>query len=134
MDKIDVVCTTAPAAIGPYSQAIKSGNMLYISGQIPLCPESGEIVSPDIAGQTRQVLENMKAIVESVGGAMSCILKTTVYMTGLYEFDLMNEVYAEYFPFRPPARATVEVQALPKDALVEIEAIAVMPTEETEGM
>lgn len=126
-DKIDIACPEAPQAIGPYSQAIKIGSSIYISGQIPLNPKTGEIESPDIMDQTRQVLENIKAIVEFAGGTMGSIVKTTVYLATLLDFDLMNEVYAEYFPFRPPARATVEVAALPKDALVEIEALAVLP-------
>ncbi len=127
VEKIDVVCHEAPEAIGPYSQAIKYGNILYLSGQIPLDPKTGRIEAPDIEGQTRQVLENIKAIVEFAGGAMSSIVKTTVYMNSLLDFELMNEVYSEYFAFRPPARSTVEVAALPKDALVEIEAIVFLP-------
>jgi len=104
--------------------------MLFLSGQIPIDPAKGQIISPDIEGQTRRVLENMRAILEATGGAMSSIVKTTVYLTSLLDFDLMNEVYAEYFPFRPPARSTVEVAALPKDALIEIDAIAVLRSHE----
>jgi len=129
-EKVDVVCPNAPRAIGPYSQAIKVGNLLFFSGQIPVNPASGQIESPDIEAQTRRVLENLKAIVETTGGALSSVVKTTVYLTSLLDFDLMNEVYAEYFPFRPPARSTVEVSALPKDALIEIDAIAVLPSHE----
>ena len=130
-EQIDIACPNAPEAIGPYSQAIKLGNMLYISGQIPLNPATGEIESPDIMDQTRQVLENIKAIVEFAGGATPSILKTTVYLSSLLDFEMMNEVYAEFFPFRPPARATVEVAALPKDALIEIEAIAALPEQDS---
>ncbi|HNY25992.1 MAG TPA: RidA family protein [Candidatus Sumerlaeota bacterium] len=133
VDKIDIVCPGAPAAIGPYSQAIKVDNMLYISGQIPVDPSTGQIETPDVDGQTRQVLENLKAILEFAGGSMGSIVKTTVYLTSLLDFQVMNEAYAEYFPFRPPARATVEVGRLPKDALVEIEAIAVLPDAEPSG-
>jgi 2-iminobutanoate/2-iminopropanoate deaminase len=134
VDKIDIACSTAPAAIGPYSQAIKVGNMLFISGQIPVDPSTGQIETPDIDGQTRQVLENLKAILEFSGGSMASIVKTTVYLTSLLDFQVMNEAYAEYFPFRPPARATVEVARLPKDALVEIEAIAILPDGSPSGL
>lgn len=127
-EKIDVVCPNAPKAIGPYSQAIKMGDFLYLSGQIPVNPQSGQIEAPDIEGQTRQCLENIKAIIEATGGTMGHIVKTTVFLTSLLDFDLMNEVYAGYFNFRPPARSTVEVSALPKDALVEIEATAIITT------
>ncbi|MBN1867412.1 RidA family protein [Candidatus Sumerlaeota bacterium] len=126
-EKIDVVCSSAPQAIGPYSQAIKYDQMLFLSGQIPVDPRTGEISAPDIAGQTRQVLDNMKAILEATGASMNSIVKTTVYLTSLLDFEMMNEVYAPYFDFRPPARSTVEVAALPKGALVEIDAIAFMP-------
>jgi 2-iminobutanoate/2-iminopropanoate deaminase len=127
VEKIDVACPDAPEAIGPYSQAIKFGNQLYVSGQIPLDPRTGQIESPDIADQTRQTIENLKAIVEFTGGALVSVVKTTVYMRSLLDFEVMNEVYAEFFPFRPPARATVEVSNLPKDALIEIDAIAILP-------
>ena len=130
-EHVDIACPGAPEAIGPYSQAIKIGTILYVSGQIPLNPNTGEIESPDITDQTRQVLENVKAIVEFAGGAMSSIVKTTVYLSSLLDFELMNEVYAEYFPFRPPARATVEVSALPKDALIEIDAIVMLPEQDS---
>jgi 2-iminobutanoate/2-iminopropanoate deaminase len=129
-DRVEVDCPGAPKAIGPYSQAIKLGDMLFLSGQIPLDPATGEISAPDIEGQTRRVLENLRAILEYTGGSMGSIIKTTVYLTSLLDFQLMNEVYAEYFPFRPPARSTVEVKALPKDAMIEIDAIAVLPPSE----
>ena len=126
--KIQLSCPNAPKAIGPYSQAIKWGNLMFISGQIPLDPKTGELTDPDIAGQTRQVLKNLKAILEFAGAGSGSVLKTTVYLTSLLDFQVMNEVYAEFFPFEPPARATVEVAALPKGALVEIEAIATVPS------
>lgn len=126
-EKSDVYCANAPKAIGPYSQAIKHGEMLFISGQIPLDPETGEISAPEIMGQTRQVLDNISAILISVGGGTASVVKTTVFLASLVDFDLMNEVYAEYFPFCPPARTTIEVAALPKGALVEIETIAIIP-------
>jgi 2-iminobutanoate/2-iminopropanoate deaminase len=127
-EKLDVFCSEAPEAIGPYSQAIKFGDMLFLSGQIALGPQSGQIEAPDIEGQTRRVLDSISAIMESLGSSTGSIVKTTVYLTSLLDYDLMNEVYAEYFPFRPPARSVVEVRALPKDALVEIDAIAIIST------
>jgi 2-iminobutanoate/2-iminopropanoate deaminase len=126
--KIQVSCPLAPKAIGPYSQALKWGNLMFISGQIPVDPNTGELTDPDIAGQTRQALKNLKAILEFAGASTASVLKTTVYLSSLLDFQVMNEVYAEFFPFEPPARATVEVAALPKGALVEIEAIATVPT------
>lgn len=126
--KIQLTCPTAPKAIGPYSQAIKWGNLMFISGQIPVDPKTGELTAPDIAGQTRQVLKNMQAILDFAGTSTAGVLKTTVYLSSLLDFQVMNEVYAEFFPYEPPARATVEVAALPKGALVEIEAIANVPT------
>ena len=126
-EKIDIVCPTAPAAIGPYSQAIKYGNMLFVSGQVPVDPKTEQIEAPDIAGQTRQALKNLQAILEAAGGSTASVVKTTVYLRSLLDFEMMNEVYAEFFPFRPPARATVEVSGLPRDAQIEIDAIAILP-------
>lgn len=113
----------APGAIGPYSQAVKIGNMIYTSGQIPLNPQTSELVE-DIKKATRQCLENLKAILESEGADMSDIIKTTVFLKDMNDFIDMNEVYAEYFQENPPARSTVQVAALPKGSIVEIEAIA----------
>jgi 2-iminobutanoate/2-iminopropanoate deaminase len=127
-EKIDVVCVGAPKAIGPYSQAIKYDQMIFLSGQIPVDPATGQLSAPDIEGQTRRALDNIKAILEITGGSMNSIVKTTVYLTSLLDFEMMNEVYARYFNFRPPARSTVEVAALPKGALIEIDAIAILPT------
>jgi 2-iminobutanoate/2-iminopropanoate deaminase len=126
-EKIDVVCSTAPKAVGPYSQAIRYGEFIFLSGQLPLDPKTGQLSDPDISGQTRRVLENIKNILECLGGAMGSAVKTTVFLSSLLDFDMMNEVYAEYFPFCPPARSTVEVANLPKGALIEIEAIAIVP-------
>ncbi|MFW5870663.1 MAG: Rid family detoxifying hydrolase [Candidatus Sumerlaeota bacterium] len=123
-------CPTAPQALGPYSQCVKQGNMLYISCQLPLDPQSGELTDPDIAGQTRQILKNLQAILEFAGGALHSVLKTTVYLTSLPDFEMMNDIYGEFFAFEPPARTTVEVSALPKGALVAIDAIAELPQNE----
>jgi len=117
----------APAAIGPYSQAIKCGEFIFCSGQIPLDPKTGQVVGSDVATQTERVLENLRGILEAAGSGLFQIVKTTVYLKNMEDFPAMNEVYAKYFPVDPPARATVEVSRLPKDVLVEIECIAHMP-------
>jgi len=114
----------APKAIGPYSQAVTAGGMLFVSGQIPLDPQSGELVEGGIKQQTERVLNSIKAIIEKAGGTMDNVVKTTVYLTDLSLFADMNEVYARFFSQNRPARATVQVSALPKNALVEIDAIA----------
>lgn len=117
----------APAAIGPYSQGILSGSLLFTSGQIPLDPAAGSLVSGGIQSETKQVLENLKAVLEAGGSGLKDVVKTTVYMTDLSEFAQMNEVYGIYFPGEPPARSTVGVASLPRGARVEIEAVAVVP-------
>ncbi len=114
----------APRAIGPYSQAVAHDGLLYLSGQIPLDPATGQLIEGDVAAQTERVLENLKAVLEAAGSSLGRVLKTTVYLKDLGEFARMNEVYARYFPENPPARATVEVARLPRDARVEIEAVA----------
>ncbi|MCC5911563.1 MAG: RidA family protein [Clostridiaceae bacterium] len=116
----------APAAIGPYSQAVKVGNLMFISGQLPMDPKSMEIVSQDIKEQTKQALENLKAILQEEGLTFKNVAKTTVFIKNMDEFSLINEVYSEYFNENKPARACVEVARLPKDVGVEIEAIAVV--------
>lgn len=116
----------APAAIGPYSQAICAGNTIYISGQIPVDPTTGNIDAADIAGQTKQSLENIKAILEAAGAGMDSIVKTTVLLADINDFGAMNEVYKTYFAEPFPARAAFQAANLPKDAKVEIEAIAVL--------
>ena len=116
----------APAAIGPYSQAVKAGDTLYISGQIPIVPETGEFSGSDIKSQTEQVLKNIQAILNEAGTDMSAVVKTTVLLKDMAFFADMNEVYATFFNGIYPARATYQVVALPKDALVEIEAVAVL--------
>ena len=114
----------APAAIGPYSQGIRSQGFLFLSGQIPLDPATGKITEGDIAAQTERVLENLKAVLESGGSSLGQVVKTTVYLKDMNEFAQMNEVYARYFSDNPPARATVEVARLPRDVRVEIDCIA----------
>ena len=114
----------APAAIGPYSQAVKTGNLVFVSGQIPIDPATGIFAGDDIATQTRQSLTNVKAILEAAGYAMSDVVKTTVLLADIADFAAMNAVYAEYFTENKPARAAFAVKDLPRGALVEIEAIA----------
>lgn len=127
MKKSIVSTDKAPKAIGPYSQAVRMGDLMFISGQIPLDPATNQSVTGDIKAQTRRVLENIRGVVQSQGLAMDDIVKTTVYMTDLGQFAEMNAVYGEFFPTNPPARATVQVSRLPKDALVEIEAVVMFP-------
>jgi 2-iminobutanoate/2-iminopropanoate deaminase len=114
----------APAALGPYSQGICGGDYVFVSGQLPIDPEKGEFAGDDIASQTRQSLTNIKSILESGGFSMANVVKTTVFLKNISDFSAMNEVYATFFEGVCPARAAFEVAALPKDALVEIEAIA----------
>src|SRR5262245_24951037 len=114
----------APQAIGPYSQAVRSGRLLFCSGQIPLDPQSGEIVSSDIATQTRRVLENIGSILQKEGLTFNHVVKTTIFLTNLGDFQTVNEIYGSYFKQDPPARSTVQVSALPRGANVEIEVIA----------
>ncbi|MCM8901562.1 RidA family protein [Caldicoprobacter algeriensis] len=114
----------APAAIGPYSQAIDTGALIYTSGQIPIDPSTGQVVSGGIKEQTAQVLENLKNVLEAAGSSMEKVIKTTVFMKDLSDFSAMNEVYAKYFSEPYPARSCVEVNRLPKDVLIEIEAVA----------
>ena len=116
----------APAAIGPSSQAIKAGNLLFISGQVPLDPATGEVVEGDITVQTRRVLDNVKAILTEAGADFSNVVKTTVFLKDMNDFVPMNRVYAEYYPENCPARSAVQVARLPKDVSVEIETIAVL--------
>ena len=115
----------APAAIGPYSQAVVSQGFAFLSGQIPLDPATGKIIEGGIGEQTERVLENLKAALESCGSSLAQVVKTTVYLKDMDEFARMNEVYARYFPEKPPAGSTVEVARLPRDVRVEIDCIAV---------
>ena len=121
----DVISTDrGPRAIGPYSQAIRANGFLFLSGQVSLDPATQQLVPGDIAAQTTRVLENLKGVLEAAGSSLDRVVKTTVYIKDMNDFAAMNEVYARYFPSAPPARATVEVARLPKDARVEIELIA----------
>lgn len=117
---------TAPKAIGPYAQAIRAGGFVFASGQIPIDPGTGQFVPGGIAEQTEQVLKNLSAVLEAAGSSLAQVVKTTVFLADMEQFGAMNEVYARFFAEQPPARATVEAARLPKDALVEIEATAVV--------
>jgi 2-iminobutanoate/2-iminopropanoate deaminase len=122
-DKQALQTPNAPAAIGPYSQAIRSGNLVFLSGQIPLDPASMEMVQGGIEDETRQVLENLKAVAKEAGGSLDNAVKLTIYLTNLGDFSAVNEMMKRYFSEPYPARATVQVSALPRGAAVEIEAI-----------
>ena len=115
---------SAPKAIGPYSQAIHAGDFIFAAGQTPIDPATGNLVEGEIETQTRRVLDNIKAVLEAAGSGLDKVVKTTVFMTNLGDFARMNAVYAEYFPANPPARSTVQVSALPKGAMIEIECVA----------
>ena len=119
-----IVTAKAPKAIGPYSQAVKHNGFVFLSGQIPLHPESGEITGQTVEEQAERVLENMKSVLEAAGLSLSDVVKTTVFLKDLSAFPKINEVYGRYFGSNPPARSTVEVSRLPRDVQVEIEAIA----------
>jgi 2-iminobutanoate/2-iminopropanoate deaminase len=114
----------APAPIGPYSQAVRVNGFVFVSGQIPVRPDTGEVEGKDIEAQTRQVMKNLASILESAGTGLGSVVKTTVFLVNLDDFPRFNEVYAEYFAGIKPARATVQVARLPKEVLVEIEAVA----------
>lgn len=116
----------APEAIGPYSQAVKAGNFLFTSGQIPINPKTGDIVEGGTGKQTEQVLRNLKAVLEAGGASLASVVKTTVFLKDMADFTAMNSVYAEYFVENQPARSTIQAARLPKDVSVEIEAIAVI--------
>ncbi len=125
MNKKIIATNKAPAAIGPYSQGAQKGNLLFVSGQLPIDPSTGTMPE-GIEAQTRQSLENVKSIIEAAGGTLSDVLKCTVFLKDMNEFAEMNKIYAEYFTDEYPARAAVEVARLPKDANVEIEAIVMI--------
>lgn len=116
----------APAAIGPYSQAVRTGSMVYTAGQIALDPATMEIVSGGIEAETRQVLNNLKQVLEAANSGLNYVVKTTVFLRDMADFPKMNAIYAEFFPENPPARSTVAVKTLPKDVALEIEAVALV--------
>lgn len=120
---------SAPAAIGPYSQAVRAGGFVFASGQIPIDPQTGEFVAGGVAEQTEQVLRNLGAVLEAAGSGLNRIVKTTVFLADMNDFAAMNEVYGRFFREHPPARATVQAARLPRDARVEIEAVAMMNDE-----
>jgi 2-iminobutanoate/2-iminopropanoate deaminase len=122
---IEIVTTTsAPGAIGPYSQAIKAGGLVFCSGQIPIDPVTGEFVSADIAEQTEQVLKNLREVLSAAGTSLADVVKTTVFLADMNDFAAMNEVYGKFFNENKPARATVQAARLPRDAKVEIDCVA----------
>lgn len=126
MNKKVISTQNAPAAIGPYSQAIQIGNLLYTSGQVPFDPQTMEVVSQDIKEQTKRVMENLKAIFDEAGTSFDKVVKMTVFIKDMNQFGDINEVYATYFSDTPPARSCVEVARLPRDVGIEIEAIAIV--------
>ena len=117
----------APGAIGPYSQAVRAGSLVFLSGQIPLDPSTGQLVTGDIAAQTQRVMVNLKALLEASGCSFADVVRTTIYLTDLAHFAVVNEAYGNFFEAPFPARATVQVSALPRGAHVEIDAIALVP-------
>ncbi len=119
-----ITTADAPAAIGPYSQAIHAGDLVFLSGQVPIDPKTGELVTGDIAVQTERVLDNLGAVLAAAGCGFGDVVKTTIYLVDLGDFQSVNQTYAKRFTAAPPARATVQVSALPKGARVEIDAIA----------
>jgi 2-iminobutanoate/2-iminopropanoate deaminase len=119
-----VTTPNAPAAIGPYSQAVRAGNLLFVSGQIPIDPATGAMIDGDIAAQTQRVFQNLGAILKAAGTSFDAVVRTTVYLADMGEFAKMNEVYGTFFSAPAPARATVQVARLPRDARVEIDVIA----------
>ncbi|HEV8194131.1 MAG TPA: RidA family protein [Ktedonobacterales bacterium] len=124
MQRERISTSSAPGAIGPYSQAIVTGDFVFASGQVALDPATGQLIEGDIQAQTRRALENLSAVLQAAGSSFADVAKTTVFLTSMSNFGPMNEVYAEYFTGDPPARSTVAVAELPRNALVEIEAVA----------
>lgn len=125
MSRVIISTDKAPAAIGPYSQGVRAGGLIFFSGQIPIDPASGEVVKGDIAIQTELVMMNIEALLNAAGIGFEDVIKTTIFLTNLSAFGVVNEIYGRRFPDSPPARSTVEVQALPKGVDIEIEVIAV---------
>jgi 2-iminobutanoate/2-iminopropanoate deaminase len=126
MGKKIIKTTDAPQAIGPYSQAVEAGGFVFVSGQIPIDPKTGDVVRADIKAQAQLIMENAGAILASAGCGMSSVVKSTIYLKNMSDFAAVNEVYGGFFPAEPPARATVEVSRLPKDVAIEMDFIAWM--------
>jgi len=126
--KTCIATDKAPKAVGPYSQAVRAGNMLFISGQLPLDPQTMEFVAGGVTEQTRRILANIAAILEAAGSSLAHVIKTTVMLKDMADFKAMNQAFAESFPTDPPARSTFQVGRLPLDAMVEIETVAVVPS------
>ncbi len=124
---------SAPKAIGPYSQAVRAGQFLFVSGQIPLDPATGELVPGSIGDQTRRALQNIGEILRAAGGSFQQVVRTTVYLADLADFSAMNEAYASFFGAPPPARSTIQAARLPKDARIEIDVIAVLDSSRSSG-
>lgn len=129
MDKWAIIAEDAPRAVGPYSQAIRAGNLVFVSGQLPLDPDSGEMVSGTIGDMTRRVFANIEAILETADSSLSSVVKITVYLLDLRDFDEVNQVFEEVLPSEPPARETVQVAGLPKGSRIEMSAVAVVQGE-----
>jgi 2-iminobutanoate/2-iminopropanoate deaminase len=127
MSREVILSLDAPKPVSAYSQAIKDGSLLFLAGQIPLDPVSGQLVTGDIAAETDRIIENMRAVLSAAGASLSNVVKTTVYLTSMADFALFNQAYSRHFVNQPPARTTVAVVALPLGARVEIEAIAALP-------
>ena len=127
MEKKAFLTNQAPEPIGPYSQAIQAGKLVFLAGQVPLDPANGRLVEGDIVAQTRRAMDNVMAVLEGAGLGPDHVVKTTIYLVDIADFAAMNEVYGSYFKDTPPARAAVQVARLPKDARIEIDVIALMP-------
>ncbi len=125
MEREIISTRAAPAAVGPYSQGVRSGSLIFTAGQIGLDPETGQMAGGDLETQTRQVMRNLSAVLEAAGSGLERVIKTTIFLTDMGEFATVNRIYGEFFSETPPARSTVEVSALPLGALVEIEMVAV---------
>jgi 2-iminobutanoate/2-iminopropanoate deaminase len=126
MERTPISTSHAPAAIGPYTQAIRSGQCIYTSGQIALDPATAELVGTDVQAQTHQVLQNLQAVLQAAGSSLNSVVKTTVFLASMSDFQAMNAIYTTYFQGTPPARSTVTVAELPRKALVEIECVALV--------
>lgn len=124
MDRQRIQTANAPQAIGPYSQAICTDTLIFVSGQIPLDPATGQLIEGDIQVQTHQVMQNLQAVLAAAGSSLAHVVKTTIFLTDIEEFALVNQLYGEFFASDPPARSTVQVAALPKGARIEIDAVA----------